>query len=255
MTQTAHIHLEGGRRLDFGIRRSGRSRSVRLQIDARAGLVVTAPAGLPVARVVELVASRSAWIARHLRRFDKARPVRSGAADLRSEGFDLPALSESWRVAYRPTRAATTGARTDRPGHIVVSGRIGDAASCRAALGRWLLRRAQETLVPWLERVGAECGLSFSAVILKNQRTRWGSCTADGRISLNCKLLFLAPELVRYVLVHELCHTREHNHSTRFWAMVRHHEPRTDTLRQRIRAAWRSVPDWAERPAFRRPRR
>jgi hypothetical protein len=65
-------------------------------------------------------------------------------------------------------------------------------------------------------------------------------------ISLNCKLLFLAPELVRHVLVHELCHTVELNHSPRFWALVQRFEPDARTLRRRMRDAWRDVPVWAE---------
>ncbi len=221
---------------------------MRLTIDPRLGLSVTAPPGLSRARVIEWVASRSDWIARHLRSFEEGFRLGIRAAPLRPQGFDLAALGESWRVEYRATSA--TGARTVHPGLIVVSGVAGDAAMMEAALRRWLMRRARETLLPWLQRIGAETGLSFSRVAIKNQHSRWGSCAADGRISLNCKLLFLPPELVRYVLIHELCHTREHNHSVRFWALVRRHEPQTDTLRRRIRDAWRTLPEWAERPAL-----
>jgi predicted metal-dependent hydrolase len=80
-----------------------------------------------------------------------------------------------------------------------------------------------------------------------NQRTRWGSCTAHGRVSLNCKLLFLPRELVRYVIAHELCHTLESNHSSRFWAHLRQFEPRSDALHGKMRDAWKLVPTWAQR--------
>jgi predicted metal-dependent hydrolase len=210
---------------------------VRLRLDARGGLSVSAPAGLAVERVIALVASRADWIAERLRE-------QVGAG--RPQAFDLPALNESWRIEYRKTDVKTVAARTQGVGRIAVSGAVEDAAACEAALRRWLARRAKETLVPWLMRVSAETGLRYSDVALKNQRTRWGSCTAQGRISLNCKLLFLPRDLVRYVLVHELCHTRQHNHSSRFWAVVRRYEPEAETMRRRMREAWQSLPPWAQ---------
>lgn len=247
MTQTAHIDLKDGRRLDFAIRISRKSHSVRLKLDAREGLLVTAPIGIPLARVIALVADRSDWIAEGLRRLDEVRHLLTAAAAVRPHAIDLPALCESWRVEYREMGARTAVARANRSGRIVVSGAVEDARACQAALRRWLARRAKQTLLPWLESVSKETGLRFSDMGLKNQRTRWGSCTADGRITLNCKLLFLPRELVRYVLIHELCHTLVQNHSSRFWTMVRRFEPKTDALRGRMREGWRSVPVWAQR--------
>lgn len=235
--ETANIVLPDGRRLPFAIRTSARGRAVRLRLDARGGLSVSAPAGLAVERVIALVASRADWIAERLRE-------QIGAE--RPQAFDLPALNESWRIEYCKTGAGTVAARTQGPGRLVLSGAVEDAAACEAALRRWLARRAKDTLVPWLTRVSAETGLCYSDLALKNQRTRWGSCTAERRISLNCKLLFLPRELVRYVLVHELCHTRHHNHSSRFWALVRRFEPEAEPLRRRMRDAWPSVPPWAQ---------
>ncbi|MDQ3775100.1 MAG: M48 family metallopeptidase [Pseudomonadota bacterium] len=247
MAQTPHIELKDGRRLDFSIRTSHKSRSVRLKLDVRGGLLVTAPIGVPVARIIELVVGRSDWIGKRLTRLDEVGHRLTAAAAVRPHAIDLPALCESWRVEYRETRAKTVVARADRSGRIVVSGAVEDARACQAALRRWLARRAKQTLLPWLESVSEETGLRFSGMGLKNQRTRWGSCTADGRINLNCKLLFLPRELVRYVLIHELCHTLVQNHSSRFWAMVRRYEPKTDALRGRMRDGWRSVPVWAKR--------
>ncbi len=66
-------------------------------------------------------------------------------------------------------------------------------------------------------------------------------------ISLNCKLMFLPPELVRYVIWHELCHLIEPNHSERFWMQLQHVEPRADALHGRMRDAWKFVPPWAQR--------
>jgi predicted metal-dependent hydrolase len=81
------------------------------------------------------------------------------------------------------------------------------------------------------------------------QRSRWGSCSPKLKISLNASLLFLPPHLVRYVLVHELCHTRHLDHSRRFWSLVARHEPLHKDRRRELAALRYEVPGWVhERP-------
>lgn len=243
----AHMALPGGRELDFEIRSSAKARSLRLKISAREGLIVTAPHGVERRRVMQLVASKSEWIAERLSHLDTVRHLMEHTTPARPQAIELPALAESWRVEYRATRSRTVGARTDRPGRIVVAGSIDDVVACQAALRRWLARRAKDALLPWTTRVAQQIGLRFADVSVKNQRTRWGSCTLKGRLTLNCKLLFLPREQVRYVMVHELCHTLEHNHSSRFWAHLRMFEPKADALHGKLRDAWKLVPAWAQR--------
>ena len=109
---------------------------------------------------------------------------------MRPQSFDLSALAESWQVEYRETRGRAVGVRTDRPGRIIVSGAVADPGACQAALRRWLARRARDVLAPWLDLVAQDTGLTYRRLTVKNQRTRWGSCSTQGHISLNCKLLF-----------------------------------------------------------------
>jgi len=127
-----------------------------------------------------------------------------------------------------------------------VAGAVDNVGACHAALRRWLARHATKALSPWLENLAEQTGLRYTDLAIKNQRTRWGSCSSNGRISLNCKLLFLPRELVGYVLVHELCHLWAANHSERFWAHLRQCEPAADSLHGRMRGAWRFVPAWAQ---------
>ncbi|OHC63918.1 MAG: hypothetical protein A2040_09490 [Rhodocyclales bacterium GWA2_65_19] len=243
----AHLDLPDGRELAFEIRSSAKARSLRLKISARDGLVVIAPNGVERGRVMQLVVSKADWIAERLTEFDAVRHLVRDIPSVRPQAFDLPALAESWRVEYRPTRSQTVGARTDQAGRILVSGAIEDVEACQAALRRWLARHAKVALSSWLTNVAQQTGLRYTDLAVKNQRTRWGSCTAHGRVSLNCKLLFLPRELVRYVIAHELCHTLESNHSSRFWAHLRQFEPGADSLHGRIRDAWKFVPAWAQR--------
>jgi predicted metal-dependent hydrolase len=245
MSRHAHIDLPDGRQLEYEIRPSAKARSLRLKMTAREGLTVIAPKGLDDRQVVELVTGKREWIAAKLDQFEEVRHLLVDKPSARPEAFDLPALAESWRVEYRTNKGKTVGARTDQQGRILVYGAVTDDEPCKAALRRWLARRAKETLTPWLESLAAESGLRFSRVIIKNQRTRWGSCSADGVISLNAKLLFLPPKLVRYVLMHELCHTLERNHTSRFWTHLWQFEPQTDLLHGQMRDSWKQVPVWA----------
>lgn len=243
--QKVRIELPEGRHLDYEIQISAKARSLRLKMTARDGLTVIAPKDLSEQKVTEQVAGKRDWIMARLTQFDEVRHLLGEPNTARPQAFDLPALAESWRVEYQQTKSITVGARTDQMGRIVVYGSVADYERCKAALRRWLARRAKEILEPWLNSLSIETGLQFTHFNIKSQRTRWGSCSANGVISLNCKLLFLPRDMVRYVLVHELCHILERNHSNRFWTHLRQFEPRTETIHGQMRDAWKRIPAWA----------
>ncbi len=99
-----------------------------------------------------------------------------------------------------------------------------EQAAREGALSYEDLCRLAEAAVPDLRRranaFAREMGVTFGRITVRNQRTRWGSCSSDGNLNFNC-LLMLAPEEVRdYVVVHELCHRRHMDHSAAFWAEV-----------------------------------
>lgn len=239
--------LPDGRAIAYSIRISPKSRSLRLKLSARDGMVVVAPPNLERQKLLALVAAKADWIGERMAGFDAVRHLIATEPAARPQAFDLPALAESWRVEYKPTRSRTVGASVDQPGRIVVAGAVDDVEACHAALRRWLARHATRTLSSRLETLAEAAGLHYAELAIKNQRTRWGSCSTTGRISLNCKLLFLPSDLVRYVIWHELCHLLEPNHSERFWMHLRHFEPATDLLHGRMRDAWKAVPAWAQR--------
>ena len=241
------VDLLDGRALEYEIRVSERARSARLRIGVREGLIVVVPKGLNREKVQQLVSGKVEWISARLAEFDTVRHLIAKSPVARIQSFHLPALGQSWRIEYRETRRSTVGATTDQPGRIVVYGAVSEVGACHAALRRWVARQAAEILPPWLDRVSNQCGPKPAGVSIKNQRTRWGSCARSGRVTLNCKLLFLPRELVRYVMVHEICHLLEPNHSSRFWAHVRKMDRAADTHHGSMRDAWKLVPAWAQR--------
>ncbi|HUW65116.1 MAG TPA: SprT family zinc-dependent metalloprotease [Spirochaetia bacterium] len=224
---------------------SGRRKTVGLKVTDRDGLVITVPKGLDDGRITEMVGKKSNWIMRKLQEVSEVRNLVAARASLRPESFDLPALAESWRVAYRDTGRNSVTARTEQPGRIVVTGGVSDPELCQGVLRRWLALRAKEAMGARLDLLAKETGIRFQKFIIRSQRTRWGSCSTAGVISLNCALLFLPPEFVRYVMIHELCHMREPNHSPRFWALVKQYEPGSEVIRRSMRDAWKQIPVWA----------
>jgi predicted metal-dependent hydrolase len=158
----------------------------------------------------------------------------------------LPALEQCWAVQYRKTAAKTVQARCDGNGTLVVSGEIRDGKKVTEALRRWMSRQAKNSLVPWLEELSYENAMPYARVAVRGQKTRWGSCSTRGNINLNWKLLFLPPDVVRYVLLHELCHTIHMNHSNRFWSRLAALEPEFRLYRSAVRKGMKHVPVWAK---------
>jgi predicted metal-dependent hydrolase len=213
------------------------------------GLEVVVPKGFDVTAVPTLVHGKAAWVARVERRLATERAAREAdPPDRLPQTISLRALDEEWIVEYRPTGATRVTVTERGPGHLRVSGQVTDQAACRAALGRWLGRKAHQHLVPWLGVLSREQGLCYGKAVVRGQRSRWGSCSPSGTVSLNKLLLFLPRDLVRYVLVHELSHRVRRDHSPAFWAELRRREPRCDTLRREARSALGYVPGWARVP-------
>jgi predicted metal-dependent hydrolase len=226
------------------IRVSPRARrlSIRVYPDARVEVVVP-PRARP--REVEL------FIAAHREWIDSKRAValrnRPEPQPFPPEKLELRVCFEVWRLhlAGGTGRLRLVEMPGDAAGERVL--RVTGAASMaqlRAALRTWLLRTARNRLAPRVAALAASTGVSYSQVSVRRQRSRWGSCSARGTISLNCCLLFQRSCVVDYLIVHELMHVKHMNHSARFWQAVERHCADWRALDRELVQGWRHVPRW-----------
>lgn len=231
---------------EYRLRENSRSRYVRLRVSVERGLEVIVPRGYDATCLPRLLEQQKAWIQGALARAaaDRERAEPAPAWRLPHE-ISLPAIAQMWQISADESEGGRVAIRETGPGRLSVRGRLSDEDACRNALARWLARRAHQSLVPMLQELSAQLGFRHRHTYVRRQRTRWGSCSSRKAITLNAKLLFLPPALVRHVMVHELCHLIEMNHSRRFWALVEQHDPDFRSHDKALRQAWEMIPRWA----------
>lgn len=231
--------------LKYAVRVSPKARHVRLKMTVKHGLEVVVPRGFDQARIPAVLQRKKRWIESTHQRLEEHRkffePEPPGKLP---DHITLPAIGEEWRVEYREAKVRWAVARRVSNDRLVVTGNTENERECKLALKRWLSRRCHDSLVTWLRDVSRETGLPFGRATVKMQKTRWASCSRHKTISLNLKLLFLQPALVRYVFIHELCHRVHMNHSNKYWRFLMAKEPNCMALDKQLRTAWRNVPAW-----------
>lgn len=159
------------------------------------------------------------------------------------ESVAIHALKAEWRIQYIPCSAKLE--LIEKPQQeLALVGKTQDKAACKLKLVNWVKDKAKYHLVSQLHHLSQQTKLPFTQVGIRDQRTRWGSCTSDKSISLNYKLIFLPPHLVDHVLIHELCHTTHLNHSQHFWQLVAQHDPHWKMHKRALRSADQYIPAW-----------
>jgi predicted metal-dependent hydrolase len=231
---------------DYQLRKSARARRVRLRVSMQHGLEVVVPARFNPARVPALLHEKREWIRAALERAATNRMLSGYDATWRlPDVIHAKAIDSTWQVLANASKMRGVKVREHESGTLVVTGNIDDAERCRTALARWLVCQAHEHLLPRLAMLSARIGVRYRRASIKRQRTRWGSCSANGAINLNAKLMFQPPDVVDYVMIHELCHLREMNHSKRFWSLVAGFDSDYRAHDRALRDGWTHVPHWA----------
>jgi predicted metal-dependent hydrolase len=219
----------------FAVRVSPRARRLTARVHVGGRVEIVVPVGVKAHAVRDFVQRFTPWIHRKV-------------AAMQCYAFPVEPVPGAVEFACTSERFAVEWAKVSKHGleqgcdRILV--RASDERGARAQLQNWLKRAAFERLAPRLLRLASELDCRVNRVSIRCQRTRWGSCSTRGTVSLNCSLLFLNADIVRYLFVHELAHTRHMNHSADFWRLVESMEPDYRRLDRDLLASWRTVPGW-----------
>jgi predicted metal-dependent hydrolase len=243
VSETPGRVILGHASVDFLVRRTPRSRGLRLTVDPRRGLVVTIPPpsrrgwSRPDERIEGFLRERQAWVLRHLGRLERERAAVAA----------LGGTVDGGRIHYRGevhairVEAAADGRRrstVERVGaedgdELVIRRASADRRPIERVLEDWLRARAGEAIGHAVSVQANGLGVTPTAVVLRDPKSRWGSASRQGRLMFSWRLVLAPPAALETVVVHELAHLRVMGHGPAFWRLVAQRRP--DHVAQR---AW-----------------
>lgn len=224
--------------VDYSVRRSTRARRARVTLTDAGEVIVVLPSRAPEQLAGDLVHRHARWIARHQHRLREARQILAARPEL-GDGRTVPLRGLPHDVYVEPaapaTRRTIVAVEVHSPPAIVVRRSAADGRPLADPIEGWLRREARRDLEQRVTDRSREMGLAPSRITVRDQRTRWGSASRKGTLSFSWRLVLAPPEILDYVVVHELAHLRWAGHGTRFWSLVRRYAPAADHHRRWLR--------------------
>ena len=205
-----------GRELSYEVRHSDEATEPRIDVDIH-GVRVVLPANSTTDPEV-LLSENAAWVIEKKQKYDS---YREQVPDREFEpGETFPYLGEEYEIVVekRPSSETAENALRLAEHHV-------EQTSIKRALETFYRRKAREYFENEADRLADEMGVEYDKIEIRNQRTKWGSCSTSGTLGLNWRLIMAPSEIVDYILIHELAHLREQNHGEEFWSLVAEHDP------------------------------
>lgn len=205
-----------GNTVEYQVRQSADATEPRIDVDIH-GVTVVLPEGddtLPE----ELLRENAAWVLDKVRDYDRHREQVPDRVFEAGERFLY--LGDERELVIEPRQAHTVDEETIRLRQSAV-----DQSSVERVLENFYRARARSHFTERVEHYAQQMGVPYKELELRNQRTRWGSCSTGGTLSLNWRLIMAPPGVIDYIIVHELAHLTEQNHGPEFWETVAEHVP------------------------------
>ena len=227
--------------LTYAVRESSRAKRVIIKVWMSSDVEVVIPSGFPKNRLPEILDKRAKWIAVQRKKFQERKRT------LRPKRIALTAVGQTWTVQYISSSVKGVTLLEERDDmSLILTGHVDDLKLVVNTLNVWIHKQARSALGKWLSDLSDELEMPFNKLTVKRQKSLWGSCSAKKNINLNRNLLFLSKAVARYVLIHELCHIEQLNHSKEFWSLLEKHVKNSRSMSAKAKQAGDKVPVWAK---------
>ena len=205
----------------WSVRFSQRRRTIQLRIAAPGLVEITAPAGTTAARLEQVLLEKGAWILRQLQRLEDTAACSTNSSLTHGATVLYQGVPHSLLLLADGGKKAQV---TRKQGAIAIHlaelvGYDNDPAVIRA-LKNWFGEQAQSRLLERTRYWASHIGVTPLRITLRDQKTRWGSCSCRGSISFNWRIIMAPPPVLDYLVIHELCHMLQPNHSPKYWQEV-----------------------------------
>lgn len=212
-----------GQEVTYSVSESRRARYPRFRIDAQKGLQVIIPAGMHVKNLDELFHRHQDWILKHLQRVAEMQTEQPQRQFISGESLPFLGEAHTLEVNLIPGETITYIARQEQTIQVRLQSDIPEthrSLAVRTVLQNWYRDQAKFYISNRVHELATHFGFQVGKITIRNQKTRWGSCSSKGNLNFNWRLMMAPPDAIDYLIIHELCHLREPNHSPRFWALV-----------------------------------
>ena len=203
--------------ISYQLQRHRRTHNIKIKIAPTAEVIVVAPSDCPTRFIDSFVQQHQEWIETALA---KVRSQRKAIAD----PDKIQVFGKTYQKKIVFTAAQQIGIRIVGD-EMHVNPVSQTAASIQKTIEQFLKNTAAKYIIPRTHQLADTMGITFHNISLKNQKTRWGSCSSDGNLNFNWRLVHSPPVIIDYVIIHELAHRKEMNHSADFWQIVAQFDP------------------------------
>lgn len=211
----------------YRLKKSSRARSIRLSIDARGEVLVSAPTLYPNFLIEKFLEQQQAWI------LAKRAEVAKLQANIKQDEVFI--FGEKYQIIVKLDQNQAPGITLGDQQIIINQLKPG---AYHSKLEKFLKNTATKYLTQKTAILAKKMGIDYQRISIRQQKSRWGSCSSRGNINFNWRLIHYSPATINYVIIHELAHRQEANHSKKFWQLVAQYDPdykiHKNTLKKRL---------------------
>ena len=207
--------------LTYQLRYSKKAKYLRLQINPSTGLEVVLPQKCKINEAEKFIFKKKEWILKHI-----------GTVPVKE---DFTYLGEPIGINQRYNLFSVKHKIIFNKGILLIESPSDSCEDLNFIYNGWLKHLAKSYLPERIRVLARRNGFNLNGIRIRNQRTRWGSCSTSGNISLNYRLMKYRKEVIDYVIIHELCHLKEMSHSKKFWKLVEQIIPNYKILKKELK--------------------